>query len=151
MAVSMHALLHVCTALASSQRACALQLCMYQAMSVSCACQLTRDPACAASVWFNYLGSRTKFWLTASFNIGGFFLTLLFMPDPLRVSLTEASCPALCTPWPGKAAPMLRCTGCQCYARQCHMPHPCRALHTAPCCSWQAARWPVPAAWVCSA
>lgn len=42
-----------------------------------------------ASVWFNYLGSRTKFWLTASFNIGGFFLTLLFMPDPLRVSLTE--------------------------------------------------------------
>ena len=42
-----------------------------------------------AAVWFNYLDNRTKFWLTASFNIGGFFLTLLFMPDPVRVSLAE--------------------------------------------------------------
>lgn len=45
-----------------------------------------------AAVWFNYtqiLTNRTKFWLTASFNIGGFFLTLLFMPDPMRVSLAE--------------------------------------------------------------
>ena len=42
-----------------------------------------------ASVWFNYLDGRTKFWLTSSFNIGGLLLTLLFMPDPLRVSLTE--------------------------------------------------------------
>ena len=42
-----------------------------------------------AAVWFNYLDNRTKFWLTASFNIGGFILTLLFMPDPLRVSLAE--------------------------------------------------------------
>ncbi|KAK9795893.1 hypothetical protein WJX73_010315 [Symbiochloris irregularis] len=42
-----------------------------------------------ASVWFNYLDGRTKFWLTAAFNIGGFVLTLLFMPDSLRVSLTE--------------------------------------------------------------
>lgn len=42
-----------------------------------------------AAVWFNYLDNRLKFWLTASFNIGGFLLTLLFMPDPLRVSLAE--------------------------------------------------------------
>lgn len=42
-----------------------------------------------AAVWFNYLSKRLQFWLTASFNIGGFALTLLFMPDPLRVSLTE--------------------------------------------------------------
>ncbi|MCJ1428374.1 hypothetical protein MMC29_006283 [Sticta canariensis] len=42
-----------------------------------------------AAVWFNYLDNRHKFWLTASFNIGGFLLTLLFMPDPLRVSLAE--------------------------------------------------------------
>ncbi|CAK0780840.1 hypothetical protein CVIRNUC_005193 [Coccomyxa viridis] len=42
-----------------------------------------------ASVWFNYLGTRQKFWITASFNFGGALLTLLFMPDPLRLSLTE--------------------------------------------------------------
>jgi MFS family permease len=42
-----------------------------------------------AAVWFNYLDKRLQFWLTASFNIGGFVLTLLFTPDPLRVSLTE--------------------------------------------------------------
>ena len=40
-------------------------------------------------MWFNYLDNRTKFWLTSSFNVGGFLLTLFFMPDPLRVSLTE--------------------------------------------------------------
>ena len=44
-----------------------------------------------ASVWFNYLDNRHKFWLTASFNVGGFLLTLFFMPDPLRVSLSEVS------------------------------------------------------------
>jgi MFS family permease len=44
-----------------------------------------------AAVWFNYLNNnkRLQFWLTASFNIGGLVLTMLFMPDPLRVSLTE--------------------------------------------------------------
>jgi MFS family permease len=42
-----------------------------------------------ASVWFNYLASREKFWLTASFNVGGALLTALFVPDPVRVSLTE--------------------------------------------------------------
>ncbi|KAK9914956.1 hypothetical protein WJX75_002900 [Coccomyxa subellipsoidea] len=42
-----------------------------------------------ASVWFNYLPSRTKFWTTASFNFGGLLLTALFMPDPLRLSLSE--------------------------------------------------------------
>ena len=30
-----------------------------------------------------------QFWLTSSFNVGGFMLTLLFMPEPLRVSLAE--------------------------------------------------------------
>lgn len=36
-----------------------------------------------ASVWFNYLPSRTKFWTTSSFNFGGLLLTALFMPDPV--------------------------------------------------------------------
>ncbi len=30
-----------------------------------------------------------QFWLTSSFNMGGFFLTLIFMPEPLRISLAE--------------------------------------------------------------
>lgn len=38
-----------------------------------------------ASVWFNYLPSRTKFWTTSSFNFGGLLLTALFMPDPVRM------------------------------------------------------------------
>ncbi|BDA43280.1 probable inorganic phosphate transporter 1-3 [Coccomyxa sp. Obi] len=42
-----------------------------------------------AAVWFNYLPPRTKFWITASFNFGGMLLTALFMPDPLRLSLSE--------------------------------------------------------------
>ncbi|CAL8468731.1 g8271 [Coccomyxa elongata] len=42
-----------------------------------------------ASVWFNYLPTRTKFWTTSSFNFGGLLLTALFMPDPLRLSLSE--------------------------------------------------------------
>jgi hypothetical protein len=40
-----------------------------------------------ASVWFNYLNSRTKFWTTASFNFGGLMLTALFMPDPVRLPI----------------------------------------------------------------
>ena len=36
-----------------------------------------------AVVWFNYLGKRTQFWTTASFNFGGMMLTALFMPDPV--------------------------------------------------------------------
>ena len=66
-----------------------------------------------ASVWFNYLDNRHKFWLTASFNVGGFLLTLFFMPDPLRVSLSEVT-PADCL----ITAPQVldhsapQCTGC---------------------------------------
>ena len=32
---------------------------------------------------------RNKFWATATFNVVGFILTLLFLPDPLRISLAE--------------------------------------------------------------
>ena len=45
-----------------------------------------------ASIWFNYepmLVNRNKFWSTATFNGAGFLLTLLFLPDPLRISLAE--------------------------------------------------------------
>ncbi|KAL3156851.1 hypothetical protein ABBQ38_001120 [Trebouxia sp. C0009 RCD-2024] len=45
-----------------------------------------------ATIWFNYeplLVSRNKFWATATFNVVGFFLTLVFLPDPLRISLAE--------------------------------------------------------------
>lgn len=42
-----------------------------------------------ASIWFNYLGNREKFWSTSSFNVAGAVLTLICLPDPLRVSLTE--------------------------------------------------------------
>ncbi|KAK9842394.1 hypothetical protein WJX84_005508, partial [Apatococcus fuscideae] len=42
-----------------------------------------------ASVWFNYLANRDKFWSTSTFNVAGGILTLICLPDPLRVSLTE--------------------------------------------------------------
>lgn len=42
-----------------------------------------------ASVWFNYLASRERFWLSASLNLVGILLTLLFTPEPLRVPLLE--------------------------------------------------------------
>jgi MFS family permease len=42
-----------------------------------------------ASVWFNYLGSRKRFWYAASLNTAGILLTLLFTPEPLRVPLLE--------------------------------------------------------------
>jgi len=42
-----------------------------------------------ASVWFNYLASRERFWLAASLNSVGIVLTLLFTPEPLRVPLLE--------------------------------------------------------------
>ncbi len=42
-----------------------------------------------ASVWFNYLKSRERFWLAASLNSVGIILTLLFTPEPLRVPLLE--------------------------------------------------------------
>lgn len=32
---------------------------------------------------------RNKFWATATFNVVGFILTLVFLPDPLRISLAE--------------------------------------------------------------
>lgn len=48
-----------------------------------------------ASVWFNYLNPRTKFWTTASFNFGGLMLTALFMPDPVRA---HAPSPNSCHP-----------------------------------------------------
>ena len=42
-----------------------------------------------ASVWFNYLASRKRFWLAAALNSVGIILTLLFTPEPLRVPLLE--------------------------------------------------------------
>jgi hypothetical protein len=42
-----------------------------------------------AAIFFNYIGNRAKFWWTASFNVAGFLLTLVFLPDPARLSLTE--------------------------------------------------------------
>ena len=32
---------------------------------------------------------RNKFWATSTFNVAGFLLTLIFLPDPMRISLAE--------------------------------------------------------------
>ena len=42
-----------------------------------------------ATVWFNYLPSAKRFWATATFNIAGAIITVIFLPDPIHVSLTE--------------------------------------------------------------
>ncbi|DBA96631.1 TPA: hypothetical protein ACH3X1_015490 [Trebouxia sp. C0004] len=45
-----------------------------------------------ATIWFNYSPltvARNKFWATSTFNVAGFLLTLVFLPDPMRISLAE--------------------------------------------------------------
>ena len=42
-----------------------------------------------ATVWFNYLPNAKRFWATATFNIAGAIITVIFLPDPIHVSLTE--------------------------------------------------------------
>lgn len=86
--------------------------CKHQALSSHCAGELyptgvrtsahgisagtAKVGALWASVWFNYLPSRTKFWTTASFNFGGLLLTALFMPDPVRAYACESRCIPAC-------------------------------------------------------
>jgi hypothetical protein len=45
--------------------------------------------ALAATVLYNYIGSRTKFWVVSWFGLIGFVLTVLFVPDTTGLDLRE--------------------------------------------------------------
>ena len=45
--------------------------------------------ALAATVMYNYIGSRTKFWVVSWFALLGFGLTVLFIPDTTGLDLRE--------------------------------------------------------------
>lgn len=45
--------------------------------------------ALSATVLYNYLGSRTKFWVVAWFGLVGFILTATFIPDTTGLDLRE--------------------------------------------------------------
>lgn len=45
--------------------------------------------ALAATVMYNYIGSRIKFWVVSWFGLLGFFLTVLFIPDIMGLDLRE--------------------------------------------------------------
>ena len=45
--------------------------------------------ALAATVLYNYIGSRTKFWVVSWFGLIGFLLTVVFIPDTTGLDLGE--------------------------------------------------------------
>lgn len=45
--------------------------------------------ALAATVLYNYIGSRAKFWVVSWFGLVGFILTVLFIPDTTGLDLRE--------------------------------------------------------------
>jgi MFS family permease len=45
--------------------------------------------ALAATVLYNYIGSRAKFWVVSWFALIGFLLTLVFLPDTTGLDLRE--------------------------------------------------------------
>ena len=45
--------------------------------------------ALTATVLYNYIGSRTKFWVVSWFGLIGFTLTLIFIPDTTGLDLRE--------------------------------------------------------------
>lgn len=45
--------------------------------------------ALAATVLYNYIGSRTKFWVVCWFGLIGFILTVVFIPDTTGLDLRE--------------------------------------------------------------
>lgn len=45
--------------------------------------------ALAATVLYNYIGNRTKFWVVSWFGLLGFILTMLFIPDTTGLDLRE--------------------------------------------------------------
>ncbi|ETI29221.1 hypothetical protein G647_01674 [Cladophialophora carrionii CBS 160.54] len=45
--------------------------------------------ALAATVLYNYIGGRTKFWVVSWFGLIGFILTMLFIPDTTGLDLRE--------------------------------------------------------------
>jgi MFS family permease len=45
--------------------------------------------ALAATVLYNYIGARTKFWVVSWFGLIGFILTIIFIPDTTGLDLRE--------------------------------------------------------------
>lgn len=45
--------------------------------------------ALTATVLYNYIGSRTKFWVVSWFGLIGFTITLIFIPDTTGLDLRE--------------------------------------------------------------
>ena len=49
----------------------------------------------AVTVWFNYVGSRVKFWITWPVALAGAFITWFFIADLTGLDLAEQVCAAV--------------------------------------------------------
>ena len=49
----------------------------------------------AVTVWFNYVGSRVKFWITWPVALAGAFITWFFIADLTGLDLAEQVCTAV--------------------------------------------------------
>ena len=54
----------------------------------------TQVASIAVTVWFNYVGSRVKFWITWPVALAGAFITWFFIADLTGLDLAEQVCAA---------------------------------------------------------